>query len=553
VRLIGLFFIATGLLPAQFSGLAVTGDGRLFFSTPLITAQEDNREKIYRIDGAGLHLHATAGTNGNAVAISPLTSGDGTITGYGLNYPCRTGSCGLAGGPRTFFTLTGANLTDAPFNSLQISRNGRFLLGSTHDVRTQLIEVPSGRIRHLPQFLYTPGRQTIANTGAFLLRNGQASPSPLLYVAHGEEARAIPGTDRTTAAILSPDGSRIAFHNQTEGGVELILAGSDGSNPRVLAFRAHDPNLSVPDAVFVPSFANDNSLLYRDADNQPFVLTHGSEPKLIQQIPGGVQDLILSGNGRIAWLVTANGQILRANLDTSSPADEFVPETPTGQPINYLASPGSVVRLIGSGFSARTHLAVGGVALPISEHTANGIAAQIPWEFNPSTASSRLVLQGPESPFRQEVGLSPITYPTVSFERVPGSGALQAAHQDFRGIVTPADPARRGETIHIFARNLGPVDQPVATGQPSPTDPVARIVTPFACYAFEVDAPTGRPVRARGLVVPFAGLSGGLIGIYHIDVTIPDDWPSQLAEIQCLMAAPEGTFRGDIARIYVAP
>src|SRR5262245_14194228 len=119
-------FLST--LLAQFSDFAVTDDGRLYFASSLNTAAGDARYKIYRFTGDGLSLFATGGGTepepfGPSV-FQPLTSGNGSITGYMLNYPCRTGSCGLSGIPRSLFQLQGVELTGTSFHySLQISRN----------------------------------------------------------------------------------------------------------------------------------------------------------------------------------------------------------------------------------------------------------------------------------------------------------------------------------------------------------------------------------------------------------------------------------------------
>ena len=135
--------------------------------------------------------------------------------------------------------------------------------------------------------------------------------------------------------------------------------------------------------------------------------------------------------------------------------------------------------------------------------------------------------------------------PGITFERAPLNFQPQIAHQDFRGIVTSENPARPGETLHVFARNLGPVDQPIRTSEISPTSPPASVTTPFACYLFESGL-----VKSRGVDVPFAGLSGGLIGVYQIDVTIPANWASGKARLLCTKdkAAP---FDRDEAEIEI--
>jgi uncharacterized protein (TIGR03437 family) len=142
------------------------------------------------------------------------------------------------------------------------------------------------------------------------------------------------------------------------------------------------------------------------------------------------------------------------------------------------------------------------------------------------------VLRNPENPFELYVPWSIRPQPYIRFERdmlSPVSPApLLMAHDDFRGLVTPQDPASPGETVHIFAMNLGPVDRPVATGEPGPANPPARATLAFACYLFEIGGP-----RGIGAEVPFAGLTGGVAGVYHIDVTIPADWRAGESLVAC--------------------
>jgi uncharacterized protein (TIGR03437 family) len=189
---------------------------------------------------------------------------------------------------------------------------------------------------------------------------------------------------------------------------------------------------------------------------------------------------------------------------------------------------------------------VNDVTFPIAEANSKGGAAQVPWEFDTSGSRPKpLTIQGPDNPFRQQVDFYSADRPAISFERdfyspVP---ALQAAHQDFRGKITKEDPARPGETIHVFARNMGPVDQPLRTGEKAPINPVARVTTPMACYLIA----TGTN-RVQGIVVPFAGLAGGSIGIYQIDVTIPADWNAPATRLECTF----DSFRGDSEPLEVA-
>ena len=551
-----LIVFAASTLSAQYFDFAVTDDGRLYFSTQLVTGSEDGRSKVYRIADDGLALYATGGGDDpfGPSAILPLTSGDGSITGYALNYPCRSGSCGLSGFPRTFFQLQGVELSSTAFNSLQLSRNGRFLLGSTFDVRLRLIELPSQHARELPRFIGGASSQCIANSGAVLMR--EAVPiSALLHVPLGGEPRPIPGTEVATAGILSPGGDRIAYERNRGNLYQLVLTDPQGSMHRVLASVPRNLEAPWPTTRFryQPSFANDGTLLYLepapDGTFQPAILPPAGEPRRLVAVERGVQSAILSGNAQLAWVAGYSGQLLRVRTGDGV-ADEFISETPFLAAGSTFAFPGSVVRVTGSGLTQQTRFHIGDVALPLSELSSQSAAVQVPWEYDASNGGRVLTVQGPRSPFFQRIGFGLLDQPTITFERAGFGVDLQAAHQDFRGLISKTDPVLPGETIHVFARNMGPVDRPVSTGQLSPESPPARVTTPLACYLAELDA-AHSPPRVEGLVVPFAGLSSGSIGIYQIDVTIPRDWPSPAARLECRMESAGYLYRGDSAHIDI--
>jgi len=525
-------------LPAQFSEFAVTDDGRLYFSTTLQTEGEDDRYKVYRVTSDGLSLFATGGDPSiGRIVGHPLTSGDGSITGYALISPCRTGSCGLIGLPRINYQLQGTEVASRQFDTLQISRNGRFLLGRTFDVRTRLIDLATNTTSELPQYRFPASRQAVANSGAALLLTVPEGAPPVLYAPFGEDPRPIPGTEGAAAAFLSPNADRVAYVRSVQDGFELVLTDPQGSIHRVLS---RSPNRNS----FQPSFANDGTLLYLDALGRVYLLTPSGEPRTFMSILAGVSQAIISGNAELAWLTTATGQLLRVRTSDGVP-DEIVPATPTALQTSLFAFPGSVLRIFGTGLDRGTRFRLGGIELPLSEVNSSSAAVQIPWEHDIVNGPRTVTIQGTASPFLQSLSFTSPDRPTITFERDRSGLVLQAAHQDFRGVVSLEDPAYPGETIHVFARNMGPVDLPVFTGQPSPSDPPARVVAPIGCYLLPViSEQTLGP--AVGLAVPFAGLAGGAIGIYQIDVTIPADWTSPLAELHC-----RTDYRGDIHRIPV--
>ena len=90
-----------------------------------------------------------------------------------------------------------------------------------------------------------------------------------------------------------------------------------------------------------------------------------------------------------------------------------------------------------------------------------------------------------------------------------------------------------GETVHFYMTGLGDVQPRPATGRTSVPLPVASqrplcsLVSVFP--QSEMIAP-----------VLFAGIAPGMIGIYQMDVTIPQGYPSSLAKLECFDQSNSG-------------
>lgn len=534
MRSAALFLLFLFPLRAQFADFAVTDDGRLFFTTTLGTGQEDARSKAYLVTSSGIFLFGNGGGDpfSGTIVVHPFTSGDGAITGFGLNSPCRTGSCALFVLPRTSFRLQGLTLANTSYDNLEISRNARFLFGRTYDLHARRIDLQTQQTIELPQYLIpTSTAQAISNSGTMLVRAVDQQDSLLQVLVPGKPSRTIPGTEDATNAIISPDDARIVYERRTGGSAyELWMIDLAAGTQRLLASTPMPASF-----VYHPSFSNDGTLAYLAFDPstgtaQPMLCSPSSEPRSVVSIEEGVQNSIISGNAEIVWLLTASGRLLRVRIADRG-IDVFIPATPFTGGANP-AFPGSIFRLIGSGLSSETQVILNQKVLPVTEFSAKSVTVQLPWEFPLYNTALSLSLQNPGNPFHQSLSFSIFDRPTITFERL--ANVLQAAHQDFRGVLTADDPALPGEIIHVFARNLGPVDTAIPTGQPSPSDPPARVTTPLACYLSLLDA-DGNPVKTEGLVVPFAGLSGGSIGVYQLDVIIPAAWTASKGYLQCRM------------------
>jgi uncharacterized protein (TIGR03437 family) len=92
-----------------------------------------------------------------------------------------------------------------------------------------------------------------------------------------------------------------------------------------------------------------------------------------------------------------------------------------------------------------------------------------------------------------------------------GSGAVQ--HASDYSFVTPSNPAEKGEVIIIYTTGLGRVRPAVPSGTgatgPVPIQPECRL-----------------PYTNLSLDVLYAGLTPGFVGLYQVNIRLPESIPS---------------------------
>ncbi len=147
---------------------------------------------------------------------------------------------------------------------------------------------------------------------------------------------------------------------------------------------------------------------------------------------------------------------------------------------------------------------------------------QIPWELaGQQQATLRVDAAGTTSD-AQTVALAPVSPGLFSLTEtgtgqgailIAGTGLLAAAEDAIPGA--PSRPARRGEFLEVYATGLGPVTNRPASGAPASMTDISRTIT----------APTvtlgGEPAT-----VAFAGLAPGFVGLYQVNIEVPQTAPS---------------------------
>ncbi len=117
-----------------------------------------------------------------------------------------------------------------------------------------------------------------------------------------------------------------------------------------------------------------------------------------------------------------------------------------------------------------------------------------------------------------------------------GGSLPQATSYSLPGY--PAYPAKRGDTLVIYAIGLGPTSPAVASGQPAPSS------APLAYTTQNPSVNFGTGVTSNVVATPFfAGLSPNYAGLYQIDVTIPANAPS--GTVNMIVGFPDGTLSNE--------
>jgi uncharacterized protein (TIGR03437 family) len=188
-------------------------------------------------------------------------------------------------------------------------------------------------------------------------------------------------------------------------------------------------------------------------------------------------------------------------------------------------APGSIVSLFGRKLSTSTATAtslplstslggirvqVGGVEMPLFYTGEGQINAQLPFELTPNTRP-QVVVKGADFVTAAETITVAAARPGIFTLSQDGKG--QGAILDSQGrVVDSNNPAAAGEVVAVYCTGLGATNPAVSSGQPAPgQEPLARVTVPVEATV------GGKPAR-----VQFAGLAPGFVGLYQVNVQIPE-------------------------------
>jgi uncharacterized protein (TIGR03437 family) len=197
-------------------------------------------------------------------------------------------------------------------------------------------------------------------------------------------------------------------------------------------------------------------------------------------------------------------------------------------------APGGIVSIYGSNLASGTIVASGGT-LPFTLGNASmtmntalvpfffvspgQVNVQVPWGIGGATATIHHSVGNFTSP---PVSVSLATVAPALFatnSRGTGQGSILIAGTAFiaapDGAFPGSRPAQHGEFIEIYCTGLGAVKSVVLTGAPAPGNPpVETRATPTVM------------IGGVSAEVTFSGLTPGAVGLYQVDLKIPDTAPT---------------------------
>ena len=193
-------------------------------------------------------------------------------------------------------------------------------------------------------------------------------------------------------------------------------------------------------------------------------------------------------------------------------------------PPTYPISGGTLLSLFGSGLAPSTAVAettplptslagvsvtIDGVPAPLFFVSVGQINLQTP--FSTSGTSATIVVNNNAALSNEVVVPVDASSPGIFSVQQTGIGPGVLTHADFK-LITEANPALPGETIIIFLTGVGALNPPIADGSAGPADPLSFTTDPNVAVLFGGEE--GR--------IFFSGAAPFFVGLYQINVTIPD-------------------------------
>ncbi len=510
---------------AQFRDLATTNDGsRLFFISALRQpgTSQGLYPKIFALDETAVSLiyepPVWPSDPYRQYSVGPLqAAGDGDWVLYGTQRACTGGSsCFLNEQRGAVLVRRGSEPEPLGANS-RFSRDGRWLLTySSPGVMLSYfwrIDRRTGKRDDLTAVARPAAAPSVALNGAVLI---PAFDRLLLW--DGSQARTLAG--KATAAVIDDAATTVVYQEsvETPGAAGIRLRVIDLASGRMWPLGPDDRDNFAP----VLS-ADGNWALYLSrmgpVPQAFFSRRDGSGWRQLTDLPAGVAQATLSGDGRVAWAAAADGAVYRIETGSGT-VERRLAATPSiiGPPEG---SPGSAVIVKGANFDKVTGFRLGGRTVEWSKIDSGSVLIRLPWDF--PLGATELAAAGGDDRFESAIPFSVREF----------SPALAAAvHEDFSALVSESKPVRPGEILHLYLMGLGPVD---STG---------RTTLPWEWRWGSQEGPLAE--------VFYSGVAPGFPGFYQVDIRAPRELASPLVVLFLYLSPQAGGWYSWVPGIWPA-
>ncbi len=472
--------------------LQVTG-GVKFPPTPLFVNQAVSTPSIIAAGLSGpLFTMATTAANGSSTATIWQVIGNQALP-RGVSKVIGTGTGGL---PKT---VTG------PL-SMAATPGGENIVISGADGSTYLYDamtddfVQARTLTSLAQStgLGYYGTATAGPKGQYFVVNGQTLNQALTPMNGGAT-----GTTRAIASVYPMNATSYARFTQPirananllptdPGQVEIVDVSSGAMRTAVLALEAP---ISSPSPTGRATAMNPRTMAIDSTGTNAYILTTSGLSIIPLTTPTNRPSVNTKGAVNLASYQTAVAQngllsIFGANMGTTEQA--------TSTPLPYVLG-GSCVTL-------------GGSPLPLFVTTPGQINAQVPPEL--ATGSYSLVVRSITNKAASNAQTLAISKYAPAVFVDPVSMQVALLHADGR-FVNKDHPAKRDEPLVMYAAGLGlPTSGKISGANPSPSSPLAAVSGVQVFF--------GPPLDTRSpVIVDWAGLAPGFIGLYQLNLRIP--------------------------------
>jgi len=158
---------------------------------------------------------------------------------------------------------------------------------------------------------------------------------------------------------------------------------------------------------------------------------------------------------------------------------------------------------------AGVSIQIGDTLAPLLYASATLVNLQIPWEVSgQSQITLSAVLNGQNGPI-QTANLVPFA-PAIFATNGQGTGQGAILNGSYQ-LVNSSNPVSAGSTVQIYCTGLGPVTNSPSTGFPASSTTLSNTVNVPAVV-----------IGGANAAVEFSGLTPGEVGLYQVNVIVPD-------------------------------